>query len=84
MRSQRIRLLENITAGMKDSGLEQDLIEPILSEAEDGSAAAQFIVASALERACALPEAMNWYRLSARQGYRPASERLRQLHISVA
>jgi TPR repeat protein len=80
----RIRLLEMMQSGMKDSGLEPDLVDPILSEAEDGSAPAQFIVASALERSGGFEEALEWYRLSARQGYRPAQERLRRCHRDAA
>lgn len=81
---QRIRLLNMIQAGLQDSGLEPDLVDPILCEAEDGSAPAQFIVASAVERAGCFEDALEWYRLSARQGYRPAQERLRRSHRDAA
>jgi TPR repeat protein len=80
----RARLLEKVSEGLKESELEPGLIEPILDEAEDGSASAQFIVAAALERASALSEAMHWYRASARQGFQPAKERLRQIHSFAA
>ncbi len=79
----RARLLASISAGLKDSGLEVDMAEPILDEAESGNASAQFIVASALEKASALSEAMAWYRRAADQGYQPAQERLRR-NISAA
>jgi TPR repeat protein len=80
----RARLLEKLSQGLKETGLEPDLIEPILDEAEDGSASAQFIVAAALERASVFSEAMHWYRASARQGFQPAKERLRRPNSSVA
>jgi len=80
----RDRLLTRIIAGMRDSGLAPDLVEPILEEAEEGNAPAQFIVASALERAAELGEAKDWYQRAARQGYHPAQERLRRLHLSAA
>lgn len=81
---QRIRLLEMMQAGLQGSGLEPDLVDPILCEAEDGSAPAQFIVASALEKSGGFDAALEWYRLSARQGYRPAQERLRRCHRDAA
>lgn len=81
---QRTRLLEMIAAGLQEFGLEADLVDPILTEAEDGSAPAQFIVASALEKSCGSAEATQWYQLSARQGYRPALERLRRLDSRAA
>ncbi len=72
----RARLLQLMSAGLQDSGLEADLLEPILSEAEDGSAPAQFIVGSGLEKIGLPEEAVSWYRLSAEQGYLPAQQRL--------
>ncbi len=80
----RLRLLAAITAGLQDSGLEADLVEPILDEAEEGNAPAQFIVASALEKAEDFEQALEWYRRSAQQGYLPARERLRRLNSNAA
>lgn len=81
---QRTRLLEIITSGLQEFGLESDLVNPILTEAEDGSAPAQFIVGSAVERSCGATEAIPWYQLAARQGYQPALERLRRLNSHAA
>lgn len=80
----RARLLQKLALGLRDSGLDADLLEPILDEAEDGSASAQYIVASGLEQASLLNEALKWYRAAAEKGYLPAKERLRRLHASAA
>lgn len=80
----RSLIVEKLIFGLKESGLGPDLIEPILDEAEDGVASAQYIVASGLEKASMMSEAVEWYRAAADQGYLPAKERLRRLHSSAA
>ncbi len=80
----RANLLQQLTVGLKESGLAPDVIEPILDEAENGIAAAQFIVASGLEKASVLNEALDWYRSAAEKGYPPAKERLDRLRSSIA
>ncbi len=59
--------------------LQDDLIDPIIDEAQNDNPAAEFIVASALETAERILEAIQWYERAAEQGFRPAVERLREL-----
>jgi TPR repeat protein len=77
------RLEQEIRAALSRS-LEPDMIDPILDEAERDNAAAEFIVADALESIGNRVEALRWYRRAADQGYRPALERLRRLSSSAA
>jgi TPR repeat protein len=77
------RLEQEIRAALSRS-LEPDMIDPILDEAERDNAAAEFIVADALESIGNRLEALRWYRRAADQGYRPALERLRRLSSSAA
>lgn len=76
-------LIEAVRSGMKTSGLGSDLIEPIVHEAEDGNPAAEFIVANALESTDPM-EALEWYRRSAEQGYKPARTVLERLQRPAA
>lgn len=71
-----LRRLEETVRRSASLSFEPDVIDPILDEAEDDNAAAQYIVASVLESAGENFEAARWYRRSADQGYRPALERL--------
>jgi TPR repeat protein len=77
------RLEQEIRAALSRS-LEPDMIDPILDEAERDNAAAEFIVADALESIGNRVEALRWHRRAADQGYRPALERLRRLSSSAA
>ena len=70
--------MKAIARGQLASSFRPEEIDPILAEAEANNAAAQFIVASALESGGEHEEAMKWFRRSADQGYRPALERLRR------
>jgi TPR repeat protein len=81
---ERTHLLKMIADGLQEFGLEPDLVDPILTEAEEDNAPAQFIVASALERSCGMDNAVDWYQRAAHQGYRPALERLRRFHPNAA
>ncbi len=79
-----LRRLESLVRQQLSLRFEPDLIGPILAEAEQGNAAAEFIIADALEAAGEREEAMEWYRRSAEQGYHPALERLRRDSRSAA
>ncbi len=70
---------EQIVRRTLSCSLDDDLIDPILDEARNDNPAAEFIVASALETAERVLEAIAWYERAAQQGFRPAAERLRQL-----
>ena len=79
-----LRSLERIVRETLARSLEPDTIDPIINQAEDDNAPAQYIVASALETAGEVPEATRWYCRAAVQGYRPALERLRRLSDPAA
>ncbi len=51
----------------------------IASEALSGNASAQYIVAMAFEKACAVEIAREWYERAAAQGYSPALARLLEI-----